>query len=351
MIDKSIRQYYQEGNKVNIIQEGIKKFVPTTDQGKLDVGQIAKNVATNKLTTAATKKLAGTGILSSLGPIGAIIAYMLARKGINYAKGKVPKDIGQAFTQGFTGLGVGSPQEGRELRQLEKRRANMLQRKEEGKSYSDKNLGIVTRAIAEAKGIDINNPNEMKNIDKDISRLYSKTIYADPSVDSEENQFDNQIITTPKKVSPISYEDDFATTTIEDIINKKVSPISYEDDFATTTIKDLVVPTVSNPNEDRAREEAAATQAAAEKAEIDRQERNAAAEAAAAARAAAARAAAARASPARPHGNGGGNNGGSQGSSRSDSGGGIGGLGGHGPSRWAEGGRIDKPFTGRSRDI
>ena len=48
MIDKSIRQYYQEGKKVNVIQEGIKKFVPTTDQGKLDVGQIAKNVATNK---------------------------------------------------------------------------------------------------------------------------------------------------------------------------------------------------------------------------------------------------------------------------------------------------------------
>ena len=314
MIDKSIRQYYQEGKKVNVIQEGIKKFVPTNKQGKLDVAQIAKNVATNKLTTAAASKLASTGILSSLGPIGMIISMMLARKGINYAKGKVPKDIGQAFTQGFTGLGVGSPQEGRELRQLEKRRANMLQRKNEGKSYSDKNLGIVTRAIAEAKGIDINNPNEMKNIDKDISNLYSKTITEAPRV----------IPKTPEIISPHLLGGDDASN------------------YITT-------PIYSNPNEDRAREEAAATQAAAVKAEIDRQQRERDVAAAAKARAAAAPV---YSSPARPHGGGnGGNNGGSQGSSRSDSGGGIGGLGGHGPSRWAEGGRIDKPFTGRSRDI
>ena len=132
MIDKSIRQHYQEGKKVIYIQEGIKKFVPTKD-GKLDVGQLAKNVATNKLTTAATKKLAGTGILSSLGPIGMLIAYMLAKKGINYAKGKMPKDIQQALTQGFTGLGVASPQEQKELRKLEKSRAWMLNRKDKGK--------------------------------------------------------------------------------------------------------------------------------------------------------------------------------------------------------------------------
>ena len=58
MIDKSISQHYQEGEKVNYITEGIKKLVPTNEQGKLDVGQLAKNVVTNKLTTAATKKLA-----------------------------------------------------------------------------------------------------------------------------------------------------------------------------------------------------------------------------------------------------------------------------------------------------
>ena len=81
---------------------------------------------TRKLTGAATKKLAGTGILSSLGPIGMLIAYMLAKKGMRYASGKMP-DI-QTSLQAFQ-TGFGSPAEQRELRQLEKRRANMLQRK------------------------------------------------------------------------------------------------------------------------------------------------------------------------------------------------------------------------------
>ena len=109
MIDKSIRQHYQTGEKVkklgyDVGQKLISSAFPTNERGKLDVGQLAKNVATNKLTTAATKKLAGTGILSSLGPIGMLIAYMLAKKGVTYAKGKMPKDIQQALTQGFTGL-------------------------------------------------------------------------------------------------------------------------------------------------------------------------------------------------------------------------------------------------------
>ena len=107
-------------------------------------------------------------------------------------------------------------------------------------------------------------------------------------------------------------------------------------------------PIYSNPNEDRAREEAATTQAAAVKAEIDRQQRERDVAAAAKARAAAAPV---YSSPARPHGggNGGNNNSRSGSSSQSNS-------PGH-PSnrarggRMAQGGRIDKPFTGRSRDI
>ena len=99
------------------------KYLPG---GKLDIGQVAKTALTNKLTSAATKKLAGTGILSSLGPIGMLIAYMLAKKGMRYASGKMPdiKTSLQAFQTGF-----GSPEEQRELRQLENRRANMLQKK------------------------------------------------------------------------------------------------------------------------------------------------------------------------------------------------------------------------------
>ena len=342
MIDKSIRQYYQEGKKVNVIQEGIdkftgnvkEKFFPQDDTG-LDEKQLVKNVASsflqNKLTTAAASKLAGTGILSSLGPIGMIIAAMLANKGIKYAKGKIKPDIKtalQSFQQGM----IGSPEEQKELRQLEKRRTNLLQRKDEGKTYSDKNLGIVTRAIAEAKGIDINNPNEMKNIDKDISRLYSKTIYADPSVDSEENQPYNEDIITQPTVENIQAN--------EDIINK------------------IIAPTVSNPNEDRAREVAAATlttdfkfedtkRAAQEKAEKQAEFDRAVAEnaAKAAAEAAAQRAYAARV-PDRIYGGGNGGNRGGGGQAAADAAGGS-----SYSSPFLKGGRVDKALSGRSRDI
>ena len=224
MIDKSIRQHYQTGEKVKKFgyDVGQKLISPYVDEGgKLDVGKVAKTALTRKLTTAATKKLAGTGILSSLGPIGMLIAYMLAKKGMKYASGKMPdiKTSLQAFQTGF-----GSPEEQRELRQLENRRQDMLQRKDEGRNYSEKNLDMVTRAIAEAKGLDINNPNEMKNIDKDISNLYSKTITPKVIPETPEVKIphlDN--IITPKKISPISYEDDFATTTIKDILDKKTS--------------------------------------------------------------------------------------------------------------------------------
>jgi hypothetical protein len=324
MIDKSIRQHYEDGEEVNTLTK-LKNELMAIPRKKITPTSIAKNVVTRGI----GKKLAGTGLLSSLGPIGALLAMFLSRKGMDFASKKWGEGgVGQALASGFAGLGVGSPQEGKELRVLEKRRANMLQRKEEGKNYSENNLSMVTRAIAEAKGIDINNPNEMKNIDKDISNLYSKTIT--PQV----------IPKTPEIISPHLLGGD------EIITPPKISPISYEDDFATTTIKDLITPIApiySNPNEDRAREEAAATQAAAVKAEIDRQERNAAAEAAAAARASVS-------VPVPAHISGGGGNGGQSQSSSSGGGYSRGDYGGRG-HHWAKGGRVDKALGGRSRDI
>jgi len=342
MIDKSIRQHYQEGKKVNYIQEGINKFLPQDKTG-LDEKQLIKNVAESflqrKLTTAAASKLAGTGILSSLGPIGMIISMMLANKGIKYAKGKIKPDIKTAL-QEFQAAMIGSPQEQKELKGLEKRRTNLLQRKEDGKSYSDKNLGMVTRAIAEAKGIDINNPNAMKNIDKDISNLYNKTIYADPSVDSEENQpYNEDIITRPTVEDTANMEDIITRPTVEDTAaneNIIIQPI-------------IQSPIYSNPNESAAAERAAVKQAAAVKAETDRQSRNAAAEAAAKERAATAAAiksvSAYTKQATRPQGNGGGGNGGGGMGKGRDPGGGAAG------SPFAKGGRVDKPFPGRSRDI
>ena len=94
----------------------------------------------------------------------------------------------------------------------------MLQRKDEGKNYSEKNLDIVTRAIAEAKGLDINNPNEMRNIDKPIQQIQIEKRVTDPVITHPTFTGEGRQI-TPPKISPISYEDDFATTTIKDIID------------------------------------------------------------------------------------------------------------------------------------
>ena len=148
MIDKSIRQHYQEGKEVGPFKKGkdiimsalpqVKKITPTS-------------IAKGAIQRGITKKLAGTGLLSSLGPIGALLAMFLSRKGIDFASKKWGEGgVKQAYQAGITGFG--SPAEGRELRQLEARRANMLQRKEEGKTYSQKNLDEVTNRINEIKG-------------------------------------------------------------------------------------------------------------------------------------------------------------------------------------------------------
>ncbi len=292
MIDKSIRQYYENGKEVGPVTKGMKmiwdpikqKYFPQDETG-LDERQLLKNVAGSAVKNIATRKLAtqlgGTGILSSLGPIGMIIAMMLARKGIGkgqeYLTQKLTKGgVEQAFQAGF-----GSP----------------------------------TRAIAEAKGLDINNPNEMRNIDKPIQQIQIERSITDPVITHPTFTGEGRQITTPK-----------------------ISPISYEDDFATTTIKDLVAPTVSNPNEDRAREEKAAfDRAVAEN------------EAKAAAEAAAQRAYAARV-PDRvyhqPRNGGGGNQGGGGGQAAADAAGGS-----AYSSPFKKGGRIDKALGGRSRDI
>ena len=198
MIDKSIRQHYQDGEEVSPFRKGMEMLIPKVKE-KITPTSIAKGVVKRGL----TKKLAGTGLLSSLGPIGALLAMFLARKGVDYASGRIPKDIGQAFASGM----IGSPQEGRELRVLENRRANMLQRKEEGRNYSERNLDIVTRAIAEAKGLDINNPNEMKNIDKPITQIQiEKSITEPPQIIPEEPEvkspFAKPIPKTPDVIIP-----------------------------------------------------------------------------------------------------------------------------------------------------
>ncbi len=305
MIDKSIRQYYENGKEVGPVTKGMKMIWDPIKQKYLDERQLLKNVAGSAVKNIATRKLAtqlgGTGILSSLGPIGMIIAMMLARKGIGkgqeYLTQKLTKGgVEQAFQAGF-----GSPEEQRELRQLEKRRANMLKRKADpNKDYSERNLDIVTRAIAEAKGLDINNPNEMRNIDKPIQQIQIERSITEPVITHPTFTGEGRQITTPKTVT-----------------------------------RDMGLGDAGIAERIAAENRAAATQAAAIKAEMDRQQRER--------DAAAARAPISVPVPRHISG-GGGQNGGQRGSPPT-------GTAGRNPWGRAYGGRIDKALGGRSRDI
>ena len=185
----------------------------------------------------------------------------------------------------------------------------MLRRKEEGKTYSKKNLEEVTREIAQKKGLDINNPNDMKNIDKPITQIkIEKSITEPPSIIPEEPEvkspFAKPIPKTPKVIIPHLEGDDIIP-----------SP--------TTVTRDVGL------GDAGIAEKIAAENRAAEKA---------------AAQAAAARAAAARAVDRHRGGGNGGGNGGGMGKGQDPGGGAAG-------SPFAKGGRVDKALGGRSRDI
>jgi len=340
MIDKSIRQHYQTGDKVKklgydvgqkLISPLKEKYIP---EGKLDIGEVAKTALTKKLTGAATKKLAGTGILSSLGPIGTLLAMFLARKGVDYASGKIPdiKTSLQAFQTGF-----GSPEEQRELRQLEARRQYMLQRKAEGKNYSEKNLDIVTRAIAEAKGLDINNPNEMKNIDKPITQIRTeKSITEPPQIIPEEPEVKSPFAKPIPKTPVTDYESEAYGIT-------PTTPVRQDPDTGDASIAERIAA------ENRAAKEASDAMVAKEiaAAEAFRADKEKQEELARQAKAYA-EAQAAKLPPQITQPTGGGNGGGQPqtgggGYERGD----YGGRGYH----WAKGGRVDKALGGRSRDI
>ena len=102
MIDKSIRQYYANGKKVNPFLEGVKtiagkageklltanigesasKLVSTREFPKAT--EVLKGLAEAQLTRAATikagSKLLGTGALSFLGPLAPFAAMYLANR-------------------------------------------------------------------------------------------------------------------------------------------------------------------------------------------------------------------------------------------------------------------------------
>ena len=309
MIDKSIRQHYSTGDEVKKFgyEAGQKLISPlknkyiAQDTGKIKKTEIAKDIGINLAKKAVARKLG----LASLNPILGLLSLF----GFKPFKTLTEGGVKQAFTAGMTGTQA-DYETARELRQLEKRRDYMLHRRDVlGKKISDKNLKEVTDQINTIK----------------------------------------KTAPTVKKTSPISYEDDLATTTIKDILDKKYE---HEDKktapLRTTPIIDYeyeaynppTAPIRQDPDtgdasiaERIAAENRAKTQAAAIKAENDRQQREADAAAAAAARA--------YTPPVHHHTGGNGNVGGHRGGAPSHS----------TRDLMSKGGRVDKALGGRSRDI
>ncbi len=303
MIDKSIRQHYQTGEevkKLKLIEMGKELMSPIKEQIKSQAlpseGRKIPNIIRTPLQRTALSKLG----LGALNPILGLLS-LFGIDPLGWAGRKLTEGgVGQAFTAGMTG----SPAEGRELRQLEARRANMLRRKEEGKSYSQKNLDEVTNRINEIKG----DPYEFE---------------------------DRRTAPQRKQIIDQLYEfEDKKTQQFRDPIITPTVSVRQDPDTGDASIAERI-----------AAENRAATQAAAVKAEIDRQQRERDAAAAAKARVTVS-------VPVPRHiSHGGGNGGGGQ--AAADRAGGA-----SYSSPFKVGGpvripvtNVDRPLTGRRRDI
>ena len=264
-------------------------------------GRKIPNIIRTPLQRTALSKLG----LGALNPILGLLS-LFGIDPLGWAGRKLTEGgVGQAFTAGMTGFG--SPAEGRELRQLEARRANMLRRKEEGKSYSQKNLDEVTNRI-----------NTIKKTAPVTVTDYEGEAYGTP--DTIKDILDKQYEFEDKKTAPLR------TTPI----------IDYESEaYGTETIADIQAK--QKAEAERAMQET--VRQAELQAEVTRQ-----------AEANAARIRAEQARAAGPHGNGGG--GGHHGHTETRS------SSGWESSPFRKGGpvripvtNVDRPLTGRSRDI
>ena len=297
MIDKSIRQHYSTGDEVKKFgyEAGQKLISPlknkyiAQDTGKIKKTEIAKDIGINLAKKAVARKLG----LASLNPILGLLSLF----GFKPFKTLTEGGVKQAFTAGMTGTQA-DYETARELRQLEKRRDYMLHRRDVlGKKISDKNLKEVTNQINKIK----------------------------------------KTAPTIKKTSPISYEDDLATTTIKDILDKdygfedkKTAPLKPTPiiDYEYEAYNPPTAPIRQDPDTGDASiaEKIAAEQREAEKRAVQE---------------------AVNIQIATSRGNGG-----NQESTSSSSGSGYsrGDYGGRG-YHWAKGGRVDKALGGRVRDI
>ena len=205
-IDKSLRQHYQNGEKVGwkkgmeIIWPEVKKQIKKrhidplidTTTGEIDKSEVAKTLGKSYLKKAAAKKLGVASLNPFIGLLSLVMPWIKQKWGEGGAK--------QAFTAGIMGpewADLGS----RELRQLEKRRDYMLKRKAENKSYSKKNLEEVTNQINEIK----KTRNVIEEVTADDSFAWPEPTGGDEiSVGYEPGQVDPNLARHIPKDSPIS---------------------------------------------------------------------------------------------------------------------------------------------------
>ena len=149
-IDKSLRQHYQVGKKVDAFKEGFKNiagkasdaltngFAPTTkdqESGTFDLGSMVESQA---------KSYATKAILGKLG-LGSLFPYIGIASWIAEKLGYKPSDLMTGYTSGFMpGQTQAQYEAARAARQTQARIDNLLSRKSAGKTYSQKNLNELT---------------------------------------------------------------------------------------------------------------------------------------------------------------------------------------------------------------
>ena len=175
--DKSLRQHYDKGKKVDSFKEGFEtvagKAIETAKKAKEAVTSTAKKSAftsnvdlgaiVSKQAKSAIETKVQNAILSKLG-----LSFLNPFIGLASLFGYTPFGLAPGLKPGQT---QAQYEAAREISSLENRRNNLLDRRAAGKNYSATNLGKVTAELAKKKGLDIDNPNDMKNIDKSIEQL------------------------------------------------------------------------------------------------------------------------------------------------------------------------------------
>ena len=206
-IDKSLRQHYQNGEKVGwkkgmeIIWPEVKKQIKKrhidplidTTTGEIDKSEVAKTLGKSYLKKAAAKKLGVASLNPFIGLLSLVMPWIKQKWGEGGSF--------QSFTSGIMGpewADLGS----RELRQLEKRRDYMLRRRDVlGKKISEKNLEEVTNQINEIK----KTRNVIEEVTADDSFAWPEPTGGDEiSVGYEPGQVDPNLARHIPKDSPIS---------------------------------------------------------------------------------------------------------------------------------------------------